>query len=49
MRSLAIESIPNGTKFVAIYEDGSGAELFRIDSKGELFNEGGESLGNAPD
>ena len=32
------KSIPNGTKFVAIYGDGSGARLFCIDDSGSLWD-----------
>ncbi len=36
MNSLHGNSIPNGTKFVAFFGDGSGAKLFLISDDGEL-------------
>lgn len=35
---LVSKSIPNGTRFVAIYGDGSGANLFMIDDSGHLLD-----------
>ena len=49
LNSIHTKSIPNGTKFVAIYADGSGAHLFKIDKTGKLYCPEGEMLSNAPD
>jgi hypothetical protein len=38
LNSIAAKSIPNGTKIVAIYGDGSGASLFFVDDLGSLYN-----------
>lgn len=43
------KSIPNGTKFVALYYDGSGASIFMIDKKGHLINHDGVDIESAPD
>jgi hypothetical protein len=43
------KSIPNGTTFVALYEDGSGARLFMITDEGELLEETGDAVSYAPD
>lgn len=49
MKSIYTSSIPNETKFVAIFQDGSGAELFEINSNGELENYKYEYPISAPD
>lgn len=38
------DKIPNGTKFVALYSDGSGADLFYTNEIGELFNSDSELI-----
>lgn len=45
---IGAHSIPNGTKFIAIYGDGSGAGLFVITDDGDLWDGEGEKIGNAP-
>jgi hypothetical protein len=47
--SIASKSIPNGTKFVAIHDDGSGADLFFIDDLGDLYDTNLKHLDAAPD
>ena len=37
LNSISAKSIPNDTKFVAIYADGSGARLFMIDEANGLY------------
>ena len=37
LNSIAGCSIPNGSRFIALYGDGSGARLFLIDDAGGLF------------
>jgi len=49
LNSIVGKSIPNGTKFVAIYGDGSGASLFAVNGSGHLVNANGETVDNAPD
>lgn len=49
LESIRSNSIPNGTKFVAFYGDGSGAMLFLIDANGHLFNAKGSDLGCDPE
>lgn len=49
LNSIHAKSIPNGTKFVAIYCDGSGADIFRIDRDGYLFDAEGNTLSETPD
>lgn len=49
MKYIATESIPNGTKFVAIYGDGSGADLYCIDDDGHLWDSDGEHIHYPPD
>ena len=49
LRSIATDSIPNGTKFVALYDDGSGAKLFMVDKDGMLFDGYGIDYGETPD
>ncbi len=38
MKSIFTDKIPLGTKFVALYGDGSAAELFHFDAKGILYD-----------
>ena len=38
-------SIPTGTRFVALYCDGSGASLYLIDDEGELYDATDGKLG----
>lgn len=38
MNLIAAKSIPNNTKFIAIYGDGSGADLYGITKEGMLYN-----------
>jgi hypothetical protein len=47
--SIMAKSIPNGTKFVAFYSDGSGCDLFWINDSGELFDVHCDYLSIAPD
>ena len=49
INSIHSKSIPNGTRFVAIYADGSGAGLFRIGDDGHLYNSDNEHIDSAPD
>jgi len=49
LNSIAARSIPNNTKFVAIYADGSGARLFFIDDIGDLYNSECDKTDIAPD
>lgn len=49
LNSIHAKSIPNGTKFVAIYCDGSSAGIFRTDRDGHLFDAEGEDLSASPD
>ncbi len=43
------DSIPNGTKFVALFYDGSGANVYMIDKAGHLINHEGEDIESSPD
>lgn len=43
------KSIPNGTKFVAFFGDGSGASLFLVDDSGHLYDTDMNQVGIAPD
>ncbi|MDE2105544.1 MAG: hypothetical protein KGL39_50425 [Patescibacteria group bacterium] len=47
--AIASKSIPNGTKFVAFYYDGSGAALFWIDDSGHLYDAEAEEISATPD
>lgn len=49
LHSIAAKSVPTGTKFVALYGDGSGASIFMVDADGHLVDVYGKDLGNAPD
>ena len=49
MKTISAHSIPNGTKFVAFYQDGSGCEMYEITNDGDLKDLYGEIIGNAPD
>ena len=43
LRSIATDSIPNSTKFVALYGDGSGAKLFMTNPNGHVVNALGDT------
>ena len=49
MKTIYVHSIPNGTKFVAFYPDGSGCDLFRVTDGGVLIDSHGKVIGNSPD
>ena len=49
LHSIAVKSVPNGTKFVALYADGSGAKVFMVDKAGNLVDCYGKDLGDEPD
>lgn len=49
LHSIAVKSISNGTRFVALYGDGSGAKVFMIDQEGHLVDAYGQDLGGEPD
>lgn len=48
LRCVISDSIPNGTKFVAICSDGSGSSLFFVDKYGFLIDSDGEEIDNDP-
>lgn len=49
MKSIHANSIPNGTKIVAIHYDGSGASLFYVSLDGYLYDSDMNKIGYAPD
>ncbi len=50
MKYLHTDSIPNGTKIVAIMHDGSGADLYEVTKEGDLYiPKYEETLTGAPD
>lgn len=49
LKSIHSHSIPNGTKLVAIFADGSGADLFMVDDNGDLYDAEFTHYGPAPD
>lgn len=49
MKCIYIDSIPNETKFAAIYHDGSGANLFMVTKQGHLVDHDGDEINIAPD
>lgn len=42
IKSIYHDVIPKGTKFVAMYLDGSGAQVFLKDDNGDLYDAGGD-------
>lgn len=43
------DSIPNGTKFVALTYDGSHGGIYMIDKAGHLINHNGDDIESSPD
>lgn len=49
LNSIATQTIPRGSKFIALYGDGSGAQLFMTDKKGNLFGHDGKPRDSEPE
>jgi len=48
LNSIYTDKITNGTKFVALFSDGSGASIYYTDKAGKLFNANCEEYASTP-